>query len=74
LTEIELINNNHNSRFQLKCRGKQNYYRTDKKHNPNKVIPRTEKSRAQVYFQLETGHDLIDQYLKRIEWTHDDTC
>jgi ribonuclease HI len=62
-----------NDWIQLKCRGKK-YYRMDEKHNPNKVISRTEKSTAQVYFQLKTGHALIGPYLKRIGRTDDDTC
>jgi hypothetical protein len=59
--------------FNLNVEGKK-YYHMDEKHNPNQVISRTEKSTAQVYFQLKTGHALIEPYLKRIERTHDDTC
>jgi hypothetical protein len=62
-----------NDWIQLKCRGKK-YYRMDEKHNQNKVISRTEKSTAQVYFQLKTDHALIGPYLKRIGRTDDDTC
>jgi hypothetical protein len=62
-----------NDWIQLKCRVKK-YYRMDEKHNPNKVISRTEKSTAQVYFQLKTGHALIGPYLKRIGRTDDNTC
>jgi hypothetical protein len=44
--------------FQHKSRGKK-YYRMDEKHNPNQVLSRIEKSTAQIYFQLKTGHALI---------------
>jgi hypothetical protein len=54
-----------NDRFQIKCQGKI-YYCMDEKHNPNRVISRTETSAAQVYFQVKTGHALIGPYLKRI--------
>jgi hypothetical protein len=62
-----------NNWFELKCRGKK-YYRMDKKHNPNQVISRTEKSTGQVYFQPKTGHALIGPYLKRIAQIDDNTC
>jgi hypothetical protein len=59
--------------FEPRCRGKK-CYRVDEKHNPNKVISRTEKPTAQAYFQLRTGNALIGPYLKRIERTNDVTC
>jgi hypothetical protein len=38
------------------------------------VISKTEKSTAQIYYQIKTGHALIDQHLQRIKKTEDDTC
>jgi hypothetical protein len=46
------------------------YYRMDEKHKPNQVISRIEKSTAQIYFQLKTGHALIGPYLKQIQRTN----
>jgi hypothetical protein len=59
--------------FAYKCRSKK-YYRLDDQHKPNRVIAKTEKSTAQIYYQLKTGHALIGPYLKRIKKSDDDKC
>jgi ribonuclease HI len=59
--------------FVRKCRSRK-YYRLDDHHKPNRVISKTEKSTAQIYYQIKTGHALIGPHLKRIKKSEDDTC
>jgi hypothetical protein len=63
-----------NDWFQLQCGGKKILsYGREPQPEPW-VISRIEKSTAQVYFLLNTGHALIGPCLKRVQRTHDDTC
>jgi ribonuclease HI len=59
--------------FSHKCRSKK-YYRLDDQHTPNRVVAKTDKSTAQIYYQITTGHALIGPHLKRIKKSDDDTC
>jgi hypothetical protein len=59
--------------FSHKCRSKK-YYRLNDQHKPNRVVAKTEKSTAQIYYQIKTGHALIGPHLKRIKKSDDDTC
>jgi hypothetical protein len=56
-----------------KCRSKK-YYCLDDQHKPNRVVAKTEKSTAQIYYQIKTAHALIGPHLKRIKKSDDDTC
>jgi hypothetical protein len=38
------------------------------------VVAKTEKSTAQIYYQIKTGHALIGPHLKRLKKSDDDTC
>jgi hypothetical protein len=40
------------------------YSRLDEMQKPNKVIARTEKSIAQIVYQMKTGHALIGPHLR----------
>jgi hypothetical protein len=59
--------------FVHKCRSRK-YYRLNDHYKPNRVIAKTEKSTAQIYYQIKTGHALIGPYLKRIKKSDNDTC
>jgi ribonuclease HI len=60
-------------RFEAKCKSKR-YYHLDKQHKPHRTITKTEKSTAQIFYQLKVGHALIGPHLKRIEKAEDDKC
>jgi hypothetical protein len=57
--------------FSHKCRRKK-YCRLDDQHKPNRGVAKTEKSTAQIYYQIKTGHALIGPHLKRIKKSDDD--
>jgi ribonuclease HI len=59
--------------FSHKCRIKK-YYRRDDQHKPKRVVAKTEKSTAQMYYQIQAGHALISPHLERIKKSDDDTC
>jgi ribonuclease HI len=61
--------------FSHTCRSKK-YYRhgLDDQYKPNRVVAKTEKLTAQIYYQIKTGHALIGPHLKRIKKSDDDTC
>jgi hypothetical protein len=44
--------------FDAKCKSKK-YYHLDKQHKPNRTITKTEKSTAQIFYQVKVGHALI---------------
>jgi hypothetical protein len=56
-----------------RCKSKK-YYHLDKQHKPNRTITKTEKSTAQIFYQLKVGHALIGPHLKRIKKAEDDKC
>jgi hypothetical protein len=59
--------------FEAKCMSKK-YYHLDKQHKPNRTITKTEKSTAQIFYQLKVGHALIGPHLQRIKKAEDDKC
>jgi hypothetical protein len=59
--------------FEAKCKRKKYYY-LDKQHKPNRTITKTEKSTAQIFYQLKVGRALISPHLKRIEKAEDNKC
>jgi hypothetical protein len=59
--------------FEAKCKCKKHYH-LDKQHKPNRTITKTEKSTAQIFYQLKVGHALIGPHLKRIKKAEDDKC
>jgi hypothetical protein len=50
------------------------YYLLDKQHKPNRIITKTAKSTAQIFYQLKVGHTLTGPHLKRIKKAEDDKC
>jgi hypothetical protein len=58
---------------EVKCKSKI-YYLLDKHHNPNRTITKTEKSTAQISYQVKVGHALIGPHLKRVKKAEDDKC
>jgi hypothetical protein len=58
--------------IEAKCKSKK-YYHLDKQHKPTRTITKTEKSTAQMFYQLKVGHALIGPHLKRIK-AEDDKC
>jgi hypothetical protein len=56
--------------FEAKCQSKK-YYHLDKQHKPNRTITKTEKSTAQIFYQLKVGHALIGPRLQRIKKAED---
>jgi hypothetical protein len=57
--------------FEAKCKSKK-YYHLDMQHKHNRTITKTEKSKAQIVYQLSVGDAIIGAHLTQIKQVEDD--